>query len=202
MKKFLICLFCVVVSTPVYSDALDRLKSNINKEKAEKLEQKRKEKINKEHLADCKQAMEKADARKTEIEKELGKNIISADLSGKIVDLAKNGIFVENDCAEELNDAAMGFSFFGGRNWMSDLMYASAIQCKENRRFVYTTHTDYIVGRTYVNDNLLIYEGIYKYKTIAGNMNSVPAYKEIAYKISEIDYRTYLNDKSNTNCPK
>lgn len=198
MKKFLIGLFCIAVSVPAYSDALDNLKTSVNKKKTEKIEQERKEKARQEHLADCKQAIEKATTRKTEIEKELGKEIITSNLSGEIVDLAKNGIFVENNCYKKYKNAETMYML---NNFWGDVAYMNAANCEENRRFFYTDHTDYIIGQQYSPGKLVVYDGVYKYTTVAGSRNSVPAYKQTKYDKKEINYETYLQDKTNTDCP-
>lgn len=205
MKKFLVAFFCFSISVPVYSDALDSLKIDINKEKNEKLEQKRKaqeqerkEKAHQEHLADCKQAQKKAKDRKQEIEQELGKEVVFKGISGKIVSVTSKGVFVENDCYEKYKQAeavSMVNDYWG--NWA----YMGAATCRENRRFVYTDNDDYLVDHTFSSPYLFVSMGGYKYTTLGGK-TSVPAYKETKYKTSEIDYQTYLNDKSNTNCPQ
>lgn len=198
MRNILIGLFCITVSVPAYSDALDSLKSSVNKEKTEKMEQERKEKAHQEHLADCKQAIEKANTRKQEIEKELSKEVISTGVSGKIVSLLSDGIFVENDCYGKYKQAEAVSML---NDYWGNMAYMGAANCRENRRFVYTDNDDYLVDHTFSSPYLFVSMGVYKYTTLGGK-TSVPAYKETKYKTSEIDYQTYLNDKSNTNCPQ
>ncbi len=205
MKKILVAFFCFSISVPVYSDALDSLKIDINKEKNEKLEQKRKaqeqerkEKAHQEHLADCKQAQKKAKDRKQEIEQELGKEVVFKGISGKIVSVTSEGVFVENDCYEKYKQAeavSMVNDYWG--NWA----YMGAATCRENRRFIYTNKDNLFVDHKFSSEYLFVPMDGYKYTTLGGT-TSVPSYKETAYKVSEIEYETYLKDKSNKTCPQ
>nr|MBQ0091361.1 toxin-antitoxin system YwqK family antitoxin [Candidatus Enterousia merdequi] len=69
------------------------------------------------------------------------------------------------------------------------------------RIFVYTSDKDYATG-DYFNPKNVIYkrDGNYKYSTLFGGIQSVPAYKPTNYKISSIDPRTYLNNKELSCC--
>jgi hypothetical protein len=141
--------------------------------------------------ADCKQAKDKRDARVKEIKIALGldtneKNLFM-NIEGKVVDFAKDGIFISNTCADPYT-AGLMFGQFGA---------VVAMNCTEERRFIYTSNTDYANNAKFDNKGLVYHKaGNYKYTTITGATNSVPAYKETKYKASEIDIKTYLKDKT------
>ncbi|MBO4672471.1 MAG: hypothetical protein J5608_02345 [Alphaproteobacteria bacterium] len=201
MRKILLTLICCIATTTVYGDALDSLKNNINKEKIAKQEKAKQEQAKQEHLADCKQAKEQANNRKLEIEKKTGKKVVTERLYGKIVELEDDGVFVENDCIGKYKAADQAGAMFGYGSDLTRFAYADAAGCKENRRFFYTNHTDYIVGKSYNPENVIVSDGVYKYRDLSGSKVSVPAYRETKYKLAEIEYETYLKNAKNTECP-
>ena len=145
--------------------------------------------------ADCKQAKEKAQKRLEQIKTALGmksneKNL-RYNLIGKVVDFADNGIIISTDCSGIWANGWM-FGTFG------TLMAAN---CEEERTFVYTKNTDYATNEKFNNKGLLYKKvGNFRYTTVTGATMSIPAYRETPYKASEIDYKTYLKDKSIKYC--
>lgn len=145
--------------------------------------------------ADCKQAKEKAQKRLEQIKTALGmksneKNL-RYSLIGKVVDFADNGIIISTDCSGIWANGWM-FGTFG------TLMAAN---CEEERTFVYTKNTDYATNEKFNNKGLLYKKvGNFRYTTVTGATMSIPAYRETPYKASEIDYKTYLKDKSIKYC--
>mgnify|MGYP005756854639 CR=1 FL=1 len=145
--------------------------------------------------ADCKQAKEKAQKRLEQIKTALGmksneKNI-HYSLTGKVVDFADNGIIISTDC-----------SGVWANGWMlGALGTLMAANCEEERTFIYTKNTDYATNEKFNNKGLLYKKaGNFRYTTVTGATMSIPAYRETSYKASEIDYKTYLKDKSIKYC--
>ena len=68
------------------------------------------------------------------------------------------------------------------------------------RVFIYTDDQEYATGEDFRGDFLYQKVGYYKYRTVMGNTNSIPAYKATEYRVAEIDkigsMDTYLKDKS------
>lgn len=113
------------------------------------------------------------------------------NLIGKVVDFADNGIIISTDCSGIWANGWM-FGTFG------TLMAAN---CEEERTFVYTKNTDYATNEKFNNKGLLYKKvGNFRYTTVTGATMSIPAYRETPYKASEIDYKTYLKDKSIKYC--
>lgn len=168
---------------------------------AQKAEQKKKEQqaINKERheeqLADCKQAKEKVAVRLKQIKTALGLNVneknIQYSLEGKVVDFTNEGIMISSDC-----------SGIWANGWiLGDIGVMAAANCTEERWFIYTKNTDYATGEKFSNKGRLYKKaGNYKYTTITGSINSVPAFRETPYMFSEVNYKTYLKDKSIQKC--
>ena len=71
---------------------------------------------------------------------------------------------------------------------------------KNGRIFIYTNDQEYATGEDFRGDFLYQKVGYYKYRTVMGNTNSIPAYKATEYRVAEIDKErsmdTYLKDKS------
>jgi hypothetical protein len=180
MKKSLI-LFFIAALFPVVcvAGALDDLEQNINKQEMTK----QKESM---RIADCKQAIEKAKKHRNEIG-EPGTmrifnaghttvnpegEIISSELY-RVMDFASNGVMVSN-CG-----------------------FVVGASCDNERVFVYTTDTNYANEDVFRGKGLLYKrDGNYRYTTVIGSQNSVPAYRATQYKASEIEYKTYLKDKT------
>lgn len=140
--------------------------------------------------ADCKQATEKAQKRLNQIKSSVGTDFIY-DIQGKVVDFADNGIIISTDCSGIWNNSW----------WMGELGTLLAANCKEERSFIYTKDTNYATNDKF-NDKGLLYKKVnnFKYTTVTGATMSIPAYKETSYKASEINYQTYLKDKSIAEC--
>lgn len=67
--------------------------------------------------------------------------------------------------------------------------------------FVYTSDTDYATGERIRHDNLIYKKvGNYKYKTVTGATQSVPAYEATTTKNYEIMLSFYLNNKKLSCC--
>lgn len=152
-------------------------KVKAEKERKEKREQEKKAE-EEARLADCTQAAEKARARKKEIMKALGVSSLTK-IRGKVVDFASNGVFVEGGC----NGIGGVMAFFG------------VDECDSQRKFIYGS-TNYVSGQSFDAEYIYIPSGTYKYTTVTGATNSVPAYKQTKYKLSEIDYFKYMKDSS------
>lgn len=70
------------------------------------------------------------------------------------------------------------------------------------RRFIYTQDTDYATRERFRNKDMVLYkrDGNYRYTTVTGATNAIPAYRATKYKLSDINYETYMNDKSTRCC--
>lgn len=135
---------------------------------------------------DCKQAKEQAQKRVEQIKTTLGANSIY-NMNCLVVDFANNGVIVS--CNSLL--ATM----------LNEYGPSKASTCRDNRAFIYTKNTDYATNEPFNNKGLLYKRsGNFKYITVTGATMSIPAYRETSYKESEVDYRTYLKDKSIQYC--
>lgn len=135
---------------------------------------------------DCKQAKEQAQKRVEQIKTTLGANSIY-NMNCLVVDFANNGVIVS--CNSLL--ATM----------LNEYGPSKASACRDNRAFIYTKNTDYATNEPFNNKGLLYKRaGNFKYITVTGSTMSIPAYRETSYKESEVDYRTYLKDKSIQYC--
>ena len=136
--------------------------------------------------ADCEQAKAKANERTHEIKKSLGLNPDEKNLYnsffGEVIDFSNKGVFI-------CNSSVWQMVFSGGET------------CTDSDRILIHTTDDYVNGQMF-KDNGFLYIRVenYKYTTVMGSTNSVPAYKPTKFKASEIDYRTYLQDKSIEQC--
>jgi hypothetical protein len=167
-------------------------------QRKEKLEREEKERIRKEQeaakraeeIADCKQAKEKALQRNNEI-KSIAGNVMILDetiASGnqnrignwsyclKVIGYDKEGIVVESRCT---------FSP------VANLFLASFVGCEEKNYFIYTQN-DYADGECYKDWSYLHKDaGVHTWKG-----KRLRSYKKTNFKISEIEYKTYLKDKT------
>lgn len=129
-------------------------------------------------IEDCKQAYMKAQQKKEENAKKY--EGLKRFNNAKVVDFADDGIMVEE---EELD-----FVLFNG------------FERKRKRVFIYTTDQEYATGENFRDDFLYKKAGYYRYRTVMGGLNSVPAYKATEYKVSEIDKeeseKTYMQNKN------
>lgn len=166
--------FC---SVHAYKQYLINAKEEKIRQQQEKIKQQQAEQHRLNQEQDCTQAKEKANARKQEIFKELGTEKIAKFINFKVVDFPNNGIIIANDCRNSYYD------------------------CEEQRYLIYTADTDYATNEIF-NDKGLLYKrvGNYKYQTVMGSINSIPAYEATEYSIKEINYKTYLKDQSISAC--
>lgn len=135
--------------------------------------------LNKElDLADCEQAVQKAIDRRKFINKDSHY-------------LFKAGVYPNKKGLLQVYNNAKVVDF------ASDGVF---LQVGSFRAFIYTKNTDYASGETFKAD--VIYEkvGNYKYTTLWGGTNSVPAFKATQYKISEINPKHYLRNKKLSCC--
>lgn len=195
--------------TPVYASALDdlveeqRLESKQKKAQAEKQQKQKEEQVKKQEqllidIADCEQAVAKAIEKRNSISDEetyiINPYVVGATKEGiikniamgmrsstglidfgdiKVKDFAKRGVFV--DVFDELK----------GRY----------------RYFIYTKNTDYATNEKFKEQDLIYKSaGNYKYTTAQGSINSVRAFKATKHKVSEIDPKTYLQNKNLSCC--
>ena len=197
MKKILFGLCIIFSCVSVYAGALDDLMVEKQAEKAKAAERSAQQKQAKQQqladIADCEQAVAKALENKKSIsDREIkvfnsGTVFLGADnlfaftdykTKFRVVDFASDGIFVE------------AVEFF--------LHYPDDVKGKY---FIYTSDTDYATNE-YFKDTNTVYEkvGNYKYTTITGATNSVPAYRATSLKVSEINPKTYLKNKKLSCC--
>jgi hypothetical protein len=115
-------------------------------------------------------------------------------LSGeKVVDFANNGIVIANDCSS-VRAAGMMFGTLGT---------LAAMNCEEQWKFIHTTETNYTKGAKFKDKGLLYKrDGNYKYTTVMGAVNSIPAYRATQHKRLDTMHKTYLKDKSLQCCDK
>ena len=133
-------------------------------------------------IADCEQAVEKAVRARTSISSK--PLLITLNGRKRVTAISQDGLFYHLYNESYVSDFA------------NDGVFIS-----RNDRFIYTSDTDYATGDKF-RSNDFIYEkvGNYKYRTIAGNINSVPAYRATKHKISEILPLTYLKNKKALCC--
>lgn len=182
-----LCVFCLNY-TNSYAGALDDLANQKQaeiaekKKQAEKQEQKKQKKAKEqaqllEDIADCEQAVQKA----TEARKAIG---------DKKLYIFKDGVFVDNDgFLDEFSDRIVV-------DFANDGVFVG----RDHDYFIYTKNQDYATRETF-KENDVIYErvGVYKYTTVAGGINSVPALRATKHKVDEINPKYYLKNK-NLNC--
>jgi len=150
------------------------------------LDKKLKEKAFLDNIADCEQAVAKAAEKRKSISEEddllyfgtitVDKDGLLEDRSGyQVVDFASNGVFIQQ----------------------SGLL--SLISSK--RYFVYTQDKDYATNESFRTHNKIYKRaGNYKYSTLLGGTNSIPAFKATTYKVSDIAPKTYLKNKNLSCC--
>ena len=155
--------------------------ARLQKEKAEEEARLQKEKAEKEkaellqNIAQCRSAYETAKKKREGIGDEL------ITLNGRVVDFADDGVMIMKDEGPDL-----GLLFTTGM-----------LSINEKRIFVYTSDTDYATDEKFKDGGYLYKRvGNYRYTTVSGGVNSVPAYEATKYKKNEIDPKTYLSDKS------
>lgn len=156
---------------------LEQQKKEQERQAQEKAKKEQEEKVFQQSVADCTQAILKA-AQKM---KTLPKTDDVAVLEQKVVALAtSDGLLIELGGGSKVTDFASEGVFLGN-----------------HKMFVYTSDTDYATGELFRETGYL-YEraGNYKYETTSGGIHSVPAYKKSAVKISDVDPKTYLKNKS------
>lgn len=181
MKKILFGLCIIFSCVSVYAGALDDLMVEKQAEKAKAAERSAQQKQAKQQqladIADCEQAVEKA----LEKRKQISTEHFCADTTIKVPWV--EGIVVTHYPCGVVKDFASDGIFVDDKDG--------------HRIFIYTNDTDYATNEKF-NTNGLVYArvGNYKYTTITGATNSVPAYKATNYKASELDLRTYLNNKT------
>ena len=136
------------------------------------------------YVADYQQAITKVEKRLDEIKNALGlkKDDDLYIIKGYVVDFSDNGIMLKTNCA-----------LVGSLDTLEEMKIPlQRIRCNQ-RVFLYTKNTDYATGDVF-NGRGLIYKkvGNYKYTTITGAINSVPAFKATKYKIDELNYTKFL----------
>ena len=171
------CFNCV----NVYAGALDDLvnQQQVAKVEKKKQEQKKAKKAQEqaqllENIADCEQAVQKA----TEARKAIG---------DKKLYIFKDGVFVDND----------GFLDIFSDRIVVDFANDGVFIGRDHDYFIYTKNQDYTTRETF-KENDVIYErvGVYKYTTVAGSTNSVPALRATKHKVDEINPKYYLKNKN------
>ena len=87
------------------------------------------------------------------------------------------------------------------QKWIFPELKQQFKNCKQSERvFLYTSDTEYLNDEYFKDENYLYYrDGVLKYKTIIGSTNSVPAFKRSNYRIDELYYKKYLNNRK-INC--
>ena len=179
-----LCVFCLNY-TNSYAGALDDLANQKQaeiaeqKKQAEKQEQKKQKKAKEqaqllENIADCEQAVQKA----TEARKAIG---------DKKLYIFKDGVFVDND----------GFLDFFDVSLVVDFANDGVFVGSGHDYFIYTKNQDYATRERF-KENDVIYErvGVYKYTTVTGGVNSVPALRATKHKVDEINPKYYLKNKN------
>lgn len=180
----------------------------LRKEAKDQEEMLQKEAKNKLDIEDCKQAQEKAYQARRSMGYDdimiysdnefvnLHNKIVqrTQQFPYKVIGFTSKGIIIKADCSsvEKLNNT---LGDMGGFLKMAGMYLESS--CSEDVSFIYTSYKSYPTNGTF-NGRGFVYSrsGSYQYKNKAGITTSVPAYKETSHKISEIEYKTYLHDKS------
>lgn len=174
-------------------DLVSRPYCSLNKYKEYILEKQKKEEAQKTEekniIEDCKQAKEKARQRKEDIRKAEGNLLILDDsityndegrtsnwsFGFKVVGYDNIGIIVESSCT---------FSP------IANILLNAFVGCENKNYFIYTSD-DYADGECYKNWQYLHKDaGVYNW-----NGKRIRAFRKTNYKISEIEYQTYLKDK-------
>ena len=112
----------------------------------------------------------------------------------KVIGFTPKGILISADCSSvrNLNNV---LSDMGGFVKMAGMYLESS--CSDEATFIYTNYKSYATNGAFDGRGLIYSRsGSYKYKNKAGITTNVPAYQETSHKVSEIEYKTYLNDKS------
>lgn len=145
----------------------------------------------KERVDDCKQAMSKAKSHHNEIKNIAGELMIldetitsnpenrtsNWNFCLKVMGHAENGIMVKSNCTPSP---------------FVNLLLVAFIGCEDKSYFIYTS-TKYADGECYKDSEYLHKDaGVYTWK----GYSKLRAYQKTSYKVSEIDYITYLKDKS------
>lgn len=202
MKKVLVRLFLSFItmnSAPLYADALDNLVNQKQTEKAEQKKQKqqKEEQVKKQEqllidIADCEQAVAKATEKRNSISDE-ETYVINPYVAGA----NKDGII--NNVA--IGMSALGFGDISVADFAKDGVFISVYLDNWKRYFIYTKDTDYINNEKFREQDFIYKSaGNYKYTTITGATNSVRAFKATKHRVSEIDPKTYLQNKSLSCC--
>ena len=153
----------------------------------EELDKKLKEKEFFDNIKDCEQAVAKATQKRLSFPDE------DTFLYYGPVTVDKNGVFEEKSEYEVIDFASEGV-FIKKSGLLSSLF-------STQRYFVYTQDKDYATNEKFrLNGKIYKKTGNYKYTTLLLGTNSVPAFKATKYKISEIDPKTYLKNKSLSCC--
>lgn len=166
------------------------LREKENERLADLKRQKELQETKEREIADCKQAKIKAQARNDELKNKEG-NIVVLDESitsnnenrtsnwsfcFKVVGYDNGGIVVESRCT---------FSP------IANILLDAFVGCEEKNYFIYTSD-DYADGECYKDWQYLHkYAGVYNWKG-----KRIRAFRKTNYKISEIEYQTYLKDKT------
>ncbi|MBQ7659498.1 MAG: hypothetical protein IJS26_01970 [Alphaproteobacteria bacterium] len=186
----------ILVTRPFCTKA--KYKQYLERQRKEKQEREEKERFKKEQeaakraeeIADCKQAIDKAQQRNNEI-KNIAGNVVILDETIttsnqnktsnwsyclKVAGYDKEGIVVESRCT---------FSP------VANLFLAAFVGCEEKRYFIYTQN-DYADGECYKDWSYLHKDaGVHTWKG-----KRLRSYKKTNFQISEIEYETYLKDKT------
>lgn len=160
---------------------------NIKRQKEAKVKAARKIKENNE---DCKQAKERAKRRHDELNQIAGNLMILDETITsnpqnktsnwsfclKVIDYGNDGIVVESQCTTSP---------------LANMFLKSFIGCEDKNYFIYTSDA-YADGECYKDWRYLHQNsGVYNW-----NGKRIRAYKATNYNISEIEYQTYLKDKT------
>ena len=138
-----------------------------------------------EVLTDCKQAKEQVLKKFYEIK---GENLTIFHKT-KVIDFASDGVMLEQNC------------YALNTKWIFPELRNLLKNCNHGDRvFVYTDDTEYVKNEAFRDGNYLYYrDGIFKYTTVIGATNSVPAFRKSGHKINELNYKNYLHNR-NLNC--
>ena len=143
-----------------------------------------------EKVSDCKRAMEKAKLRNTELNNSEGNLMI---LDETITSNPENRTSNWSFCLKVIGYDNTGIVVRSGCTFspLANLFLNPLIGCEEKEYFIYTDD-DYADGECYKDWQYLHKDiGIYNWKN-----KRIRAFKKSNFKISEIEYQTYLYDKS------
>lgn len=169
---------------------LDEYQKELERMEKEKQNRLKNEARKKERLADCQQAKEKAKKRAREIgidKNDTQKFTTFSGFGATVEEFLADGVIIKKDCG--------AIKAFG---WWLFVDNADSTGCKKEY-VIYTNDKNYGTHEDF-RDKGLLYQRVEHYHQYDGTY--LPAYKETPYKISDVDYHTYLKDKTIKECPK